>query len=354
MGAESLIGLLQDQLRAETESNITGIEPLQVQDRQGSLAVQCRLLYSDGQESCVWAKVLRPSDPPEIKELRIARDYDITSFLYERLGAEGHYRVPKPVFHSPSQRLIVTEHVCGTRFQNKLEDQAMGRVSDSVLRDLQADCRRTGEWLRHFQLTTEHYRPGDRLSAGPKRVKDARRIVEQTLQRLSELQKGSSIVGASLGEALETFLWQNLKEHDGAEDTPCSIHGDFFPGNILVNGDKVIGIDFSSATWGSRHFDPAYYIFQLETLRDRWWKYRPAVIDSLVNAFVEGYGISSSGVSIWNRTPVFRILFVALTVSRLLSLTESAGKGGISARAIYKRVRARRLVARLKSHIGTH
>lgn len=352
MSAQSVLWLLGEQLGTEGRPVVTSIEPLKVLNRRLSFIMHCRIYTDDGRDQLAWIKILSPSINPEVKQRRVARDFDLDNYLYGAIDATGKFLVPQPIYHSPEHRLIVTGHIAGSVLQKEVESHARGLTSARDIRWLEHDCRLAGEWLRSFQALTEGYCPGQGHGLELMKVKGAGRIVEQTMSRLHQLvNEDPRFLESALVSEIEYFLNNNLADHRIYEETVCSIHGDFFAGNLMVNGETIAGLDFESATWGSPLFDPSYFIFQLETLQEKL-HYRSSVVSHLADAFLEGYSIDVDHAHFWDQQPVLRILLLSHAVSRLLSL--AGDRRWISARGIYRRMVARNLIKRLKCHVQFH
>ncbi|TDY00958.1 phosphotransferase family enzyme [Thiohalophilus thiocyanatoxydans] len=352
MRAQSVLWMLGEQLGTEGRPVVTRIEPLKLLNRRLSFIMYCRIITDDGRDRLAWAKILNPSVNPEIKQRRVARDFDLNNHLYGAIDTTGQFRVPEPVYHSPEHRLVVTGHIAGTVLQTKIESHALGFTSARDIRGLEYDCRLAGGWLRSFQALTEGYCPGQESGIELMKVKGAGRIVEQTIDRLRQLvDEDPRLLEPALVSEITYFLNTNLADHRSGEEAVCSIHGDFFAGNLMVDGETIAGLDFESTTWGSPLFDPGYFVFQLETLQEKL-RYKNSIVSHLVDAFLNGYGIDTDHKQFWDYRPELRIIFLSLAISRLLSL--SANRRWTSARGIYRHMIARNLIKRLKSHIRFH
>jgi len=350
MGAENVLWMVGAELDIEGGPVVTNIEPLRILDRRLSSLMHCRVTTDDGREILVWAKLHKPSDPPEIKQLGIVRDFDLNSRLYGAIDGGGRFLVPRPVYHSPEHRLIVTEDVDGAVLQGQIEASARGCSVPEKLGELKQHCRLAGGWLRSFQARTQGYCPGQDQGCPPMKVKGASRIVEQTIARLNQLvEQDRRVFAPDFLQEIEAFLRRNLADHRIDEKTICSIHGDYFAGNLIVDGDKIAGLDFESATWGSPLFDVGYFVFQLQTFQEKL-RYRNLVIEQLIDEFLEGYGLPARHQEFWAHHPMFRILFISHAVSRLLSLVNC--RPMLSPRCVYRKFIARRLISKLKSHVA--
>jgi len=320
--------VLYDGLNDTLESTVTHIEPIKIFKRVNSEStVFCRVQLADSRETHVWVKTLNLNRTPRVSEKRTIRDYDLTQHLYKTLDQSDHFLVPRPLFHSPEHRLIVTQHMQGERLQDKIARSARWMSAKAQQKSLEKDCYQAGQWLRAFQEATRNYCPGMSHGLELLKVKDTERIAEQTIDRLEQLtQNNSSALDRRLISSIKEFLAHNLAEYDKNEDTKndyiCSVHGDFFPGNLLSNGNTIIGLDFSSSTWGSRYFDLSYFVFQVETVCGNI-TYPQSLKRLLTTALVSGYENIPLEENFWYSNPAISNNFISHCISRLLSLSDS-------------------------------
>ena len=327
---------------------IAEIETLKSSGRQSSSIRFTRVTFVDQGTLHVWAKTLHGTRNSKIMQARTARDFDLHTLLHAAFQGQGRFRVPRPIFHWPEERLIVTEHCDGYRLQDKIERLARGFPRSERIRELQQDCRLTGQWLRAFQSATRDHAPGVAGGFEAQKLKDPARIMELTSTRIGELlaRSPNALGNLKRGHVL-AFLDDALGSIDPHEAASCSIHGDFFPGNLLVGPDHVCGIDFSSATWGTPWFDPSYYVFQLETMATKPW-FRKRTLSKLIDAFLEGYGSHLRHRDFWYATPGMEILHVSHCIARLLALSKNAQEKG--PRALYRKHLMRGIIKTLSSH----
>ena len=347
---KKIISILHDGLESKLESPIKQIEPIKLFSRPGSSVLFCRVRLSDSEELYIWAKTLNPSSGSDVKEKRIIRDYDLNQYLYDNMDQSGLFLVPRPLFYSPENRLIVTENMQGERLQDKIESEAYRLNAGKKRQDLKKQFYRAGEWLFNFQKITQDYCPGVHHDLELMKVKNLERIVEQTLGRIHLLKKeNSNLIKEDLIILIKNFLLKNLENNQkNKEDYICSIHGDFFPGNLLFNKNAIIGIDFSSATWGSRYFDLSYFIFQIQTIENNLM-YKKEIIQSAADSFLSGYKLNASANNFWSLNPDSKILYVSHSVSRLLSLAKKERL--FFFRSTKKKLQFFEFIKRLRKHL---
>jgi tRNA A-37 threonylcarbamoyl transferase component Bud32 len=99
-----------------------------------------------------------------------------------------------------------------------------------------------------------------------------------------------------------------LLHWDGAE---CSIHGDFYAKQILVDGDRVAFLDLDRAARGDPALDLGLFVAHLE--RDALYgTLPPGRVEALTSSLVEGYrsaaGGLPSGIQLYTATGLFRLI----------------------------------------------
>lgn len=335
MQADVPLHIIKAGLEEDLGQKVTDLTILQRFARQTSSVLSIRAVLADGEPMHIWAKILHGTRNAELNMARTARDFDLHVLLHRTFGTTGPFRVPRPLFHSPEHRLIVTGHVDGSRFPDRIKRHARGFASPRRIAGLQTDCHRAGQWLRAFQGATVHHAPGVDAGWAPQRPKTPALIVEQTEKRLAALfDENPAALGGLDRERLLALLHDRQAQAEKEPEPACSIHGDFFPGNLITAPDSICAIDFSSCTWGSRWFDASYFMFQLETLALKPW-FRNSTITTLAEAFLAGYGEDLTHHDFWRATPVLELLHASHHVTRLLSLAPSAGRH--DPRSLYRR-----------------
>lgn len=261
-------------------------------------------------------KIFEPIGPGTKASLEklIADDFAITTRLHHHFHSNTRFRVPIPLFHSPQDLLIVTEHMPGMQLQEKLIAKSGWFPSEATVQDLELNCRSSGEWLREFQKATLDSIPG---------TLDLERMREMIALRLQWLVDDASIpVDGTIRDLLLAHFDREVGSVRPADLEVSSVHGDFFPGNVLVDEDRVVGLDFAMCRIGSTCADPSYFMFQLETLTYKP-KFRHALIRKLQRAFLQGYNPAIPAHNYFTSSPIVRIHFILHNVMRLAGMTSS-------------------------------
>ena len=195
--------------------------------------------------------------------VRARREYETLAMLRAAMPAE--FTVPRPIQLDAANSAVIMERIGGTPLDRIIA--AEKRSADAVAR-LTEPLRRAGQWLRAMQeatRTTDH--PREILTAQiVKAIHDAETIGADAdvLARLRELQ---------MRVAPRAVI-------------ACGHHGDYWPGNVFLDEQRVTVIDFEGYRTGLPLEDVAYFLIELELLLPRHARYLPA----LRVAFLDGYG----------------------------------------------------------------
>lgn len=311
--APAELGPLLPGLGAALGSAVDAVAVNRVHQRVYSRILDCELRLRSGDERRVVVKLYDPSFGASRTELEtlLTRDFELTSRLHRLFTDSPHLLVPTPLYYSPKDLAIVTAHMPGTQLQEKLEARARWFPDAASLRELRSDCRGCGEWLRAFQAATRDEREGAVDVAAMRRMVAERLewCVDSADIPLDEAGRGRILAHVDrLAAALRPGDLQ-----------AAAVHGDFFPGNILVDGAKVVGLDFVMSRAGSIYADPSYFVFQLETLAHKP-RYRRDVVRSLQTAFLEGYNPDLIRADFFSSHPMLGLYCVFHYVMRLAGI----------------------------------
>jgi hypothetical protein len=295
-------------------STVESIDILRVHQRVYSRVLDCTTRHTDGQRHRVMVKIYEPIGAATEASLGklISDDFEITAHLHRHFISSPRFQVPTPLFHSPGDMLLVTEHMPGMQLQEKLIAKAGWYPSQATLRDLELNCRSCGEWLRAFQGATLGSVCGGL---------DLDRMRNMIATRLEWLVDDTHLpVDRKKGDLILAHFDREVGALKPADLTVASVHGDFFPGNVLVEEDRVVGLDFAMCRIGSIAADPSYFMFQLETLTYKP-KFRRRMIRKLQHAFLQGYNPAIAAENYFTSSPVVRIHFILHNVMRLAGMT---------------------------------
>jgi aminoglycoside phosphotransferase (APT) family kinase protein len=235
--------------------------------REGRLGL--RALH-DGRDSRVWELALstgtaveelvckihksRPGESRPAAE-RAQREFAILSrldALRPVSNQPGLCGVPRPIRLNREQAAVVMEACPGTPLGLLLR-RARLHPSSSLHGPSEMGVRRAAWWLRTFQARTR------RLGQGEE-------VLDELLHRATvDLQR--CIVSGLIDSEARRIRERLGAARDGASldlSFLCLHHGDFWPGNIVIDGDETRVIDFEGWREGLPLEDVAYFTLQLE------------------------------------------------------------------------------------------
>lgn len=236
---------------------------------------------------------------------RVQHEFDTTARVFNAMRDERHFGVIRPVACYPDLLTIVTEETRAGTLLDHVERHAAWWPGPDTLAHLDQVLSRVGEWLRVFQ-------PVDPIR-GPVSLPDLRQYIDLRLRRL---------VAADRVRFEESNRQAVLDHIDRlATAIPASaldevlVHADFAAGNILVDGDRIVVLDFAMAGRGSRLHDITRLFLQLELLRAKPW-FRPRVVERLQQSLLAGFDPALSPAN-----PLFRLLLLMHRVNNFGSLS---------------------------------
>lgn len=318
-----LLELIVDRLQDRFNEKIRSVHRIRSTLRQSSSVHQVSIVIESG-ELKAWVKTLHgPGGPESQKARQTLRDADLTAFLSTTKTSIA-FGVPELLLAIPEAGVVVTRHAPGERVQNAFQAIPRATWRSKDLPRLVDISYRCGAWLREFQELTEGFCPAEGTSAEPPHTKDLQSMARQAVSRLTEAHASGSLRFSRDELNQITHNLERLSSHTRDESAFCAVHGDFFAGNLLASTDQITGIDFSSSTFGTPHFDLGYFVYQLQTL----FRYKigpKRVPREITGAFLNGYGLSGSVDRFWTDNPGRRIVWHSLSASRLLSLSHTGG-----------------------------
>jgi len=259
--------------------------------------------------------VFKPRDPsPEQREIirkRVVHDYTTTVRVHNQMGGLDRFSAVRPIACFPDELALVTERASGRTLGAVLEHDASWWPSSRRLLSLERTLASTGAWIRAFQAGTPDN--GAFSLGGMRDYLDVRlrRLTNMSLARFPEAWRNG---------VLRYFDARSAEVNSG-ELHEAPIHADIAPGNVLVNGDEIIVIDFAMATTGGKYHDVARLYSQLEFLTCKP-KFRSSIVARLQSALLEGFEPRLSP-----RHPLFELFLVQHTVCHLANLAGHPGSG---------------------------
>jgi len=212
--------------------------------------------------------------------LRARHEYAVLTLLHDAMPRE--LSVPRALSLAEDEGLLTIERAPGTPLDILIREHK--RERDAVAR-LTGPVKRAGAWLRAMQIATRGGSPS--VSAQVEQaIADADavfsgRMQQRVVDRLRELapRAGSDVTGH---------------------------HGDYWPGNVFIDRDRVQVIDFEGFRDGHPLEDVAYFLLQLRLLMPR----HPGHVPALREAFLSGYGlpVPSDALKLFTMTKTLRLL----------------------------------------------
>jgi tRNA A-37 threonylcarbamoyl transferase component Bud32 len=261
------------------------VEPLVLADREAAQVLRVRLRIPGTSDRHVFVKLFKPRGPsPEAREFmraRVLKDFAVTSQIHEALREYSDLSAVRPVACFPDDLVLVTEEAPGEPLHVVLDRYATWQPDSRTLEHLTHVARRIGVWLKTFQ---EIERVNRRIT-----LDDMREYLDVRLRRLAQNPKGRF----SEEQRMAVLSYFDSKGRDvrAADLDEVSVHGDIAPSNILVNGEKIVVLDFAMACTGGMYFDVARLFTQLEFLKAKP-KFRPQVVAKLQSAMLNGFNPS--------------------------------------------------------------
>lgn len=191
--------------------------------------------------------------------VRAEHEYRVLEMLHAAMDTA--YSVPRPLELDAPQGKVILERATGTPLDVLIRELKRQRDGADLLTP---HLRRAGRWLRAMQDATGSNADGRAVLAAQVEPALGRTDSDRVRARLRELE--SSVASRPLAV--------------------CGHHGDFWPGNLFLDGQRVQAIDFEGYREGLPLEDVAYFLLQLELLLPRHRRHLP----KLRAAFLEGYG----------------------------------------------------------------
>lgn len=343
----AVCSLVRETLLESTGWRLVQLSVTASHSRNFSTHMTCRVDREGDSPIVVFVKFVRGiTDDRERLEQLVARDHEVTSYLADAFRQTPGIAVPRPIAYSTEHLMLVTEFVDGMRFHDKILRNGRFPGGKSAVSRLEDDCFRCGRWLKAFQDETRIYLRQSPSMEGDD-VLGMQTIVHLVSGRLEELHSASVLDEQEL-HGLLAHVDRQAAEVKPEELSVVGVHGDFFPGNLLIQGATVYGIDFVMFRSGPTYFDATYFVYQLETLKAHP-AYPASTIEVLKRAFLKGYSDEIISADIWDWNPLCRILFVMHSAARLIKLAHAPPTG--LPRRLLTRARINSTKRRMLGHV---
>lgn len=303
----SLQRLKDDSQKYFGASEVT-IEPLNYIRRPFSEVLQVNV-RNGGQSSRAFIKIAKPRERSDehlaLVQRRVARDFATTTRIYQSLKSYPGLAAVKPIACFPEDLALVTEQVGGETLKQLIERRAVLRPAEKSIEELSNIFAGVGTWLQAFQEVepTEKKFSLDRL----------RNYVDDRLVKLVGVDRAGFCEEDRAG--VLRYLDARCAEVPERDLREVSIHADFCPENVMIDGSRVILLDFTMAKAGAIYHDLTHMFMHVELLK-RKLLYQNRVVNQLQESLLSGYepGLSPNH-------PLFEILLLQHIIARLTSMT---------------------------------
>lgn len=228
-------------------------------------------------------------------------EYDMLKLLYGHplLVSKG-FHVPKPIDFFASQKTVLLEIIEGEKLGAIIRRQNSIAASIESRQRLEALLRRCGECLRAIHEIT--------AGGTSKGIPDDLQIkVRASLAKLNSEGALNNRLCAEVNSLVDRALCLQA----GREFRLSKQHGDFHPGNVIVEGDGMAVIDFTFAEKNIVYNDIGQFLLSLETIIPYPGNFFFAFgrLRILGRCFLEGYfrDISSLGKDEWLLIHLFKL-----------------------------------------------
>lgn len=259
----------------------------------------------------VFIKIYKPSasEPNSTQTLqeRVAADYAETARVYQGMSAHAGLKVVRPVACFPEHFAIVTEEAIGETLDALLKKRAAWHSSNRA-DELSNIFARIGAWLKAFQSVGTVRRPLSLTEMREYWDERLRKIVASPRIQFDEENR----------RALFSYFDTRTAEIPAAELIEVNIHADFCLENILVDGDKITVLDFTTGTTGSTLHDLSHLFMHLELLKSKPWM-RTSLVNQLQKTL-----LSSFEPRLTQSEPLFELLVMQQVICRLCDLTSAS------------------------------
>ena len=312
----AVLALLQVDAVRHYGNKAARLVPVEYQDRQFSHVLRVAV-HDDGASepfSHLFVKLTKPKTPgsrgTRLRD-RVIRDFDATTRVHSFMAAHHDLGVVPPVACYPEHLAIVTEQVSGPTLQAYLRRHAAWFPSAETLSASTSLLETAGRWIRTFQASMS--------VGGAVRLDEVREYVDYRLKKLVAAYSGNFTEGQRQGVLKHVDTLSNAVS--GAELNEVAVHSDLALGNILVDGRRIVVLDFGMTKTGCRLTDVTRLYVQIELLALKP-HIRRGVIRHLLASLLKGFA-----PDLRPEDPLFRLFVLRHRINHLLTLLEDGSTG---------------------------
>ncbi len=216
----------------------------------------------------------------EFKKRQVQTEFDVLNTLFARFASSEELGVVRPVACFPEKLALVTEEHPGVSLETKIGCSKVYSGS-SAIRHAVRLCFQCGKWLKMFQGF---------LPAPEAHGFDSWEIVDYCRVRLGILEeRRPKEVPGKLAAKVLAVLAQDVGSFRGGQGAVTGRHNDYGPYNMIVDGERLVVLDFAGFSYGPKVCDFVKFWSVLERMRSS-----PLASGNTVaafqEAFVDGYG----------------------------------------------------------------
>lgn len=312
------------------------LRPVSHVERQFSNILRIQV-ESDARSFYGIVKVVKTSDAsPEHQQKvrqRITIDFAVTLRAYESLQSHPGLGVVRPIACFPEEMAIVTEEAQGSTFASVLDRRAVWHRDRRSTEELVGVAEQIGAWLRAFQTTGGDHKP---VGLGEMREYLDVRLCRTVRRERPEFDERTR-------QAVLRFFDRRSREVSAQDLLGVSIHADFSPENVLVDGGSITVLDFTMASTGAIYHDLSHMFLHLEKLKAKWWGGERGV-DQIQRAMLRGFDPNLS-----SEHPLFELLLLQHMFCRLPALAVPSAN---PLTRLYQRRLWKRYLAWVRTRIG--
>ena len=302
---DAILGQLQrDALRLLGDEPVSFVRE-QIRERPTSqvLRVRCRT-HRRTRHYYVRMFRLRHDGPSrQALETRIIREFETTDRVWRQLAGTDGFSSARPVACFPEHLAIVSEEAEGRTLSDVLQRSAAWHPGEPALRELEAILRRVGGWLRVFQETAV---------CGTYSLNALRDYIDIRLRKLVAAPRAR--FGERNRSAVLQYFDRTAARAASSDLRDTLVHGDFAPANILIDGSKVVVLDFAMAGRGSRYHDVTRAYSQLGLLAMKP-QFSRSTVARLQRALLDGFD-----PAVRDADPLFGLLVLMHRTNHLATL----------------------------------
>jgi hypothetical protein len=281
--------------------------PVGYERRPFSFVLRVAIVRGDAGEPSghAFLKIFKPKDPAHGVDLkaRVAGDFATTRAIHEFLSRWDDVGAVRPIACYDDLLVVVTAEAAGETLLQRLSARAAWFPSARTMADLTATMAGVGRWLARFH----GFEARDEQISVPKLLD----YVDVRLRRLAS----EEVITASYRAHILRYLSSLAATVAPCDLREVAIHADMAPGNILVDGTRIVVLDFAMAGRGSYLHDVSRLYLQLDVFRAKP-QFRGRVVEALQAALLRGLD-----PALTPDHPLFRCLLMLHRVNHLGTLS---------------------------------